>query len=470
MNPLRAVPISPPPPRGFVLLTVLIVVLLASMLAVSLLFAVRAEVTAQATAEQQEQAWWAALGGVARAIEVARSSVHGPPDGADGAAALQHQWVADDGADRWYFSVYCAPDAASGDLRFGLTDEAGKLSLRHTDPAWLARLPGLDPALVQALVPDAARTNLPVLVRTNLASNPAGVGTATDAGGTGELVPGPLLEASLDEVFVGAGLGLALLHGEDANFNLRLDPNEDDGESSPPLDDRNGLLDGGLQQWLTVDAYDLNVDAEGRPRVNLNDARADLASVGLPKSAVDYVAARLRAGKPFQHPVELLLAEEALPDATGKAVPQKSGIGADELVNVLDRCTTTDDPRLPGLINLNTAPRAVLAVLPALGESGADAVVASRPGLSMAERRTPAWLLQRGLVSPDQFKVLAPRLTTRSYQFRFHCLGYAVPSGRYRVLAATVDVAVEPARILRLQDLTRFGFPMPLELLETAGF
>ncbi|RME92068.1 MAG: hypothetical protein D6766_10735, partial [Verrucomicrobia bacterium] len=143
----------------------------------------------------------------------------------------------------------------------------------------------------------------------------------------------------------------------------------------------------------------------------------------------------------------------------------RSGIGAEQLPDLLDRYTATDQPVLRGLINVNTAPVEVLRCLPGVDDSLAESIVGARIALNADERRTPAWLYTRGLLNAEQFRTLAPYLTARSYQFRFHCVGYGLPSGRYRVVEAVVDVAGESPRILRVRDLTAAGFPLPLDLL-----
>ena len=146
--------------RAFVLLTVLIVVMLSSMVAVSLLYSLRADVAAQTAGTEQEQGWSVALSGVTRAIALARSSVAtGQPVWENNPAALQNQFVVKDGDDNWYFSVYSASESFGTELRFGLTDEAGKFSVYHTDPAWLAPLPHLDATLAQFLVQGTPATN-----------------------------------------------------------------------------------------------------------------------------------------------------------------------------------------------------------------------------------------------------------------------------------------------------------------------
>jgi type II secretory pathway component PulK len=478
-----------PPAPAFVLLTVLIVVMLSSMIAVSLLYALRADVTAQTAGIGQEEGWAVAMSGIARAIAVAQDSWQQQlPLWRENPAAFQNQSVVKDGDDQWYFSIYSAADSLGADVRFGLTDESGKFSVYHTDPTWLARLPGLNAALGQALRQGAPVTNS--VVDTNGAALPV---DADDRGGgfmnppsdpsapTNALVPAvPSAAAttaggagaqavSLDELFADAGLSTLLLYGEDVNFNLRLDPNEDDGDVSWPPDDANSQLDLGLQQYLTLVTYDLNVDSGGQPRANLNNAKADLSQYGLPAATLRYVAALRQAGRQLASPADLLNAEGDFTNSAGRRVHLASGIDKDTLATLLDHCTTTSQTRLAGLINVDTAPAAVLAAIPLLGQSLADAIVAERVGLNAEESRTPAWLYQRSLVSAAQFKKLAPYLTTRSWQFSFHCVAYAVPSGRYRVLAAVIDVAARPARILALRDLTRFGFPAPLDVFQNGG-
>lgn len=471
--------------RAFVLLTVLIVVMLSSMVAVSLLYSLRADVAAQTAGIGQEEGWSVAMSGVTRAIAIAQSSVEtGEPAWQDNPAALQNQFVVKDGDDSWYFTVYSASETFGTDLRFGLADEAGKFSVYHTEPAWLAQLPHLDAALAQALVQGAPATNTfgdtnDIVANETTENNSisTNVSDEFDASTNGAAATGATefptslsvagdQAVSLDELFADAGLSPLLLYGEDANFNLRLDPNEDDGDISWPPDDANGQLDLGLQQYLTLVSYDPNVDSSGQPRVNLNDTNADLSQCGLSKATLNYVAALHQAGRQLVSPADLLNAEGDFTNSAGKKIHLTSAIDKDTLPNLLDHCTTRSQAQLDGLINVDTAPVSVLAAIPLIGRSTADNIVAERVGLSADERKTPAWLYQRGLVSADQFKKLAPFLTTRSWQFSFHCVAYAVPSGRYRVLSALVDVAARPPRILQLRDLTRFGFPVPLEVLQ----
>ncbi|MDB5345345.1 MAG: Type secretory pathway component PulK-like protein [Schlesneria sp.] len=80
---------------------------------------------------------------------------------------------------------------------------------------------------------------------------------------------GPL--ESLDELLMVQGVTPALLYGEDANRNGLLDPNENDGDASPPLDNHNGVLDHGWVSFLTAYGRESNLRADGRPKIHLNN-------------------------------------------------------------------------------------------------------------------------------------------------------------------------------------------------------
>jgi hypothetical protein len=82
---------------------------------------------------------------------------------------------------------------------------------------------------------------------------------------------------SLDELLLVQGVTPQLLYGEDANRNGLLDPNENDGDASLPLDNADGLLDPGWSAYFTVNSRESNLRADGTEKIDVNqDLLADL--------------------------------------------------------------------------------------------------------------------------------------------------------------------------------------------------
>lgn len=162
-------------------------------------------------------------------------------------------------------------DRSQEGIRFGLTDESAKLNVNamlDMDPTgnvlqeMLMWLPGMTEDVAVAVVDwmDADDTPRPS-------------GAETEYYGTLEPPYRPKngkLE-TLDELLVVRAVTPRKLFGEDANFNGVLDPNENDGDASYPGDNADGALDRGWAQYLTVYSAEANVDATGRPRINVND-------------------------------------------------------------------------------------------------------------------------------------------------------------------------------------------------------
>ena len=89
---------------------------------------------------------------------------------------------------------------------------------------------------------------------------------------------------------------------------------------------------------------------------------------------------------------------------------------------IAEYVTTTDGEVIKGMVNLNTAPREVLACLPGLTDSVADEIVGSR-----ADReegfRTVADLLDVEGMSLEEFKQVCPHVSVRSDVFRARSFG-----------------------------------------------
>lgn len=112
-------------------------------------------------------------------------------------------------------------------------------------------------------------------------------------------------------------------------------------------------------------------------------------------------------------------------------------IDREKLAQIYDRLTATDDVRLMGLINLNTASAEVLAALPGMDASLADIIAAARMEQPF---ETVGDLLRLTEITEEVFRQVAPLLTTRSMALRLTAQG-SVGEGD-RELAGKIEALV----------------------------
>ena len=436
--------------RGFLLIAVLVIVVLASMVALSLLFRMRAEQAAFAASVGSEQAWYAAMSGIQQAMDLARRRGPDLNIWQNNPAALRHQQVLDDGSDKWYFSVFTAAPPEEEGVRFGMVDENRKLNLNKATAEMLSACTFLSPQQIEAITGSS-------LTNTQSMADPLSI----------EVILGPVRPhfSTMDELLKLAGFTPGVIYGEDANHNYHLDPNEDDGVLLFPPDDSDGQLFLGLQEMATVFAYEFDIATDGSPRFQLNSTNRTVPEFIIPEQAAAYIQAAWSNKVIFKTPADLL--EARLTNTVdGKPVEISSGVGAKELPVILDQLTTTFEARLVGLININTATAKVLQTIPGINEAKAEIIFQAREALSEELKKSPAWLYSEGILNAEEFRRAAPHVTIRSQQFRFNVLGYALPSGRYRVYEVVIDTADKAPQILYLRDITRFGLPFALPSAE----
>jgi len=455
--------------RGIVLVAVLVVTALLTMIAAGVMFRMRAEVAASAGQRRGEQAYEAAISGLHYAMAVLQDSATDSQIWYDNPDVFQNQVVADDGANTWYFTIYGDDPTTQETVRYGVTDEAGKLNVNTASQEAWAALENLTDEQVDCL-----------LDYLDADSEPRAEGAEQeyyDGLDTPYIIPnGPL--ATVEELFLVKGFTAAEVYGEDANFNGILDPNEDDGDDRFPPDNRDGHLDPGLRGLATVFTSDRNVDKEGRPRIDINGGALP-RDLGLPDQTRQFIEMYRADGNTFKHPSELLEMQyrpkQQGRDNRGRRPGSRaespgswveSGVGAEELPTVMDRLTAGSgrgSRRAAGLTNINTARAEVLATVPGLDANRAQEIVDVRGGLDAETQSTVAWLYTQNLLDADEFKMVAPHVTARGFQFSVRCVGFGVPCGRYRVLEAVLDLAGRTPRIAYLRDITRLGMPFALD-------
>ena len=444
--------LNAPDDNAIALVGVLVIVGLLSMIAISLMFRMQAAATASASTLRSEQAWVVALSGLDRAIDVVSDSSRTTEGWIDNSTDFEHQLVYDDGSDQWYFSVFRRGVLETDEIIFGVVDEASKLPLNATNVLQLMKVPHMTLPAVEAL---ADFVDGDSIARDN--------GAEQDSY---DLLPVPYSIPNkpvsfLDELLLAQGVSAGHLYGEDANRNHKLDVNENDADALFPPDNQDGTLSGGLHRFFTLHSRDWNVNRNNQPRLDINTVALDPEPAGLTDETVAFLEAKRKAGQPLASLADLVNATLIVTEENQAQRELKSGVGTGDLSQLLDRFTT--DPKQIRLerVNINTAPVSILAQVDGIDEALANTIVSARQGLSPEASRSIAWLLEESLLDADQFKQIEPFIAARSFQFHIQVIGYALPSGRYRVLESIVDLIGSEPRVLYIRDLTKLGVPYP---------
>ncbi|MCA9310792.1 MAG: helix-hairpin-helix domain-containing protein [Phycisphaerales bacterium] len=350
--------------RGSMLVAVLIVTVLGALTGTTMLYLARAERAGLAVSVdgvQSRALAWSAIQVVAAELERHRDDLLSGRE-----LDLASSWTLwDDGSSRGVARLL----PRRGEP---ITAEDGKLDLNHADLEMLGALEAVGPDLAQEIV--TRRDQTPFTSVEELLSLPS-------------VTPGMLYGNDDD----GAIDGLA-------------------GVDVPPT-----LID-----LLTVYSFEPNVQAglgdegaahRGDRRINLNQPWSDDLHRPLARryneDVADAVKNLMSSGVTFAS------------DAAIVSTLTRFQVEPEEWREALDVLTTEPEPYRHGRIDLNTAPAEVLACLPHISMTEADAIVAARRLLSDDDRMTPVWIVTEGIVTAEQFGDLIDHITFRSLQWRF---------------------------------------------------
>ena len=435
---------------GIALVGVLIIIGLLSMISLSLMYRIQASATSSTTTLSSEQAWATALSGLDRSIDVitdpSRSSqgwVNNPTD-------FEQQLVYDDGIDKWYFSVFRQGNLETGEVIFGVTDEASKLPLNLTNITQLVSVPGITLPTAESL---ADFTDKDSITRDNGAEQ-----DVYDLLPTPYNIPNQTV-SFLDELLLANGISAYHLYGEDLNRNHKLDINENDGDLLQPPDDQDGSLAGGIHRYFTLNSRDWNVNLLNKPRININSPEIDLNSLGLNEQTVLFLEAKRKLNQPFSSITDLVDAKVTITESANIKQDYESGVTVEDLFNLMDTFTADTREFRPGRVNINSAPANILVQIPGIDENLATTIITTRNSIPLEKQSSLAWLLETDIMNIEQFKEVEPFLTARSFQFHIQVIGYGLPSGRFRTIEAVVDLIGTAPKIIYLRDLTKLGIP-----------
>jgi DNA uptake protein ComE-like DNA-binding protein len=400
--------------RGTILLSVLVVVVIASLTGATAMYVARAQTATASVTLRRAQARALAWSGVQAVMAELAEQREALLDGEVPRVTTEWELYEEDGNRA---VVRLLP---MGRNEVSIASEAGRLNI-NTATATMLVAAGFDQQVAQAIIEERG-------------------------GEPGAGVSRPY--SSVEDLLRVAGVSANTLNGI--------------------LDEEWGADEGsGLAESLTVWSFDPSIQSglgndasrhRGNLRVNLNlpwsDRLAEAIDDRFGPGASRLVKQLMDEGTKFTGPAEIV------------AVLKRLNIEHKEWPAIFDAFTMSDDPYLPGKVDLMRAPAEVLAAVPGIGRDAAEQIVTARDGVDREIRSSIAWPVIEGILTPDEFAEAAEHLTTRSLQWRVRIeAGIAAPTERFSasrdaglrdriVLEAVIDVASERPQVAYLRDVT----------------
>jgi type II secretory pathway component PulK len=333
---------------------------------------------------------------------------------------------------------------------FGLNDEAGKLNINAVNGTTLARLPNMTTELAAAIVDWRDGNDEP------LASG------AESAYYLSLATPYRAKNApftTLDELLLVKGFTRQLLYGVDRNRNLIVDQGETD--SSLPNTSSIQILgqDLGLADYLTVygpsnqggqAGQDGQAGQGNQQSINVNQfghngrLRALLLQQ-IDGARVPVIMDAVNANRPYQNVIDFYF---------------KTGLTLEEFKKIIGRLVTNENPNAgAALVNINSAPKAVIAALGQLTDSDADAIIAQRDTSTGFTDLTP--LIE--ILSREAAVSVGGAFTTASHTVSADIVACDA-SGRafYR---AWVVMDMQTGAVRYYRNITSLGWPLDPQIL-----
>ena len=326
-------------------------------------------------------------------------------------------------------------------LTIRITDEARKLNINTATKNQLMQLPDMTDEIADALIDWRDENTTP---------EPHGAegNHYRTLQPPYEIRNGPFL--TLREMLLVKEVTPALLYGEDTNLNGRLDPHENDGDTTPPVDNADNILDVGWYPHLTCYSYDNNKDAQGNPRININTADENklTEALNLKKAYARWIVEN--RGEGFKTIADLI-DEDSPKKATDDQSEEAQKIDLETYAGLVDKITVKDDTRLPGRININTASERVLLALFEGEQKLAQALLTYRQSQPYGIQNVGDLLKIKSVPLQDAKKII-PLVTTRSHTFNIDCRALSERTRALFHLEAVVDRNPTPAEIIYLHQ------------------
>lgn len=253
---------------------------------------------------------------------------------------------------------------------------------------------------------------------------------------------------TVEELKLVQGITTKLLYGEDTNRNGILDPNENDGESSPPYDDNHdGKLDPGLLEYVTVYSRASNTRTNGQQKVNVT-------GTGVAQRAASLFQEKFGTDRGNQ------ILRQLPANTNARSVLEfyvRSRMTADEFALVAQDITSSNGQFQEGLVNVNTASEAVLTCIPGIGSTFASQLVNYRKS-NPDKLKSMVWVLE--VMDQGSAFRAAPYITAYTYQFTADIAATGHMGRGYRRWQVVFDTSEGTPRAVYRRDLSHLGWAL----------
>lgn len=382
--------------------------------------------------------------------------------------------------------------------RFGLENESSRLNLntllladQHAEDGarlWLMALPGMTESIADAILDFIDEDD-----------EPRPLGAESEHYATLETPYAPLngpLE-SIDQLLLVRDVTPELLYGIDRDRNFVLDAAEAAAPTPGGVDNTDGVMDRGWAAYLTLYSAESTLTPEGEPKINVNgeDLEALHAQLvdALGLAEANFIVAYRQGGaedgattgevlqpsavqidftQPGSETIDSLLAlvgtrTRIVNDATGgqrqvveTPFPESAGAMLGYLPDLMDKLTVADAASYPGRLNINQAPRRLLAAVPNLPIEAVEQIIGLRefdPGPERPDRRHATWLLTENVLTLDQMRAIEPLVTAGGDVFRAQVVATFDDEGTAHRVEVVIDRTGATPAVVHAVDLTPLG-------------
>jgi len=196
----------------------------------------------------------------------------------------------------------------------------------------------------------------------------------------------------------------------------------------------------GLQDLLTVESWSPNTDAKGEQRLNLNEFRnwgMNLAWEEVLKGKLEQAFGMYGRKEIFQQLLDGFTSAGGQYSGLGQLATE-ANLAPEVIAAIIDWLCVDHAKELSGKVNLNTAPREVLAALPGSSAELAEAIVARRENNPFVSLGEVAELLLAQRDGRAVFAQMIDHLTTKSSSFIIEAMGWTGEGRGFRTLRALV--------------------------------